>query len=90
MTAFYVYASSGYSTREQLARGRFLKGIQNYMENTNEGNENKIILGDFNCIVDKKDRYGGNKSGKVKHELRVQIHELRVQIHELRVQIHEL
>ena len=25
-------------------------------------------------------------SGKVKHELRVQIHELRVQIHELRVQ----
>ena len=29
-------------------------------------------------------------SGKVKHELRVQIHELRVQIYELRVQIHEL
>ena len=29
-------------------------------------------------------------SGKVKHELRVQIHELRVQIQELRVQIHEL
>ena len=31
-----------------------------------------------------------NRSGKVKHELRVQIHKLRVQIHELRVQIHEL
>ena len=29
-------------------------------------------------------------SGKVKHELRVQIHELRVQIYELRAQIHEL
>ena len=29
-------------------------------------------------------------SGKVKHELRVQIHELRVQIHKLRVQIHKL
>ena len=30
------------------------------------------------------------KSGKVKHELRVQVHERRVRIHELRVQIHEL
>ena len=31
------------------------------MENKNEGNENKIILGDFNCTIDKMDRYGGNK-----------------------------
>ena len=31
-----------------------------------------------------------SQSGKVKHELRVQIHELQVQIHELRVQNHEL
>ena len=30
------------------------------------------------------------RSGKVKHELRVQLYELRVQVHELRVQIHEL
>ena len=37
----------------------FLKGLQNYMENKNEGNENKIILGDFNCTMDKMDRYGG-------------------------------
>ena len=29
------------------------------MENKNEGNENKIILGDFNCTMDKMDRYGG-------------------------------
>ena len=28
------------------------------MENKNEGNENKIILGDFNCTMDKMDRYG--------------------------------
>ena len=32
------------------------------MENKNEGNENKIISGDFNCTMDKMDRYGGNKT----------------------------
>ena len=31
------------------------------MENKNEGKENKIILRDFNCTMDKVDRYGGNK-----------------------------
>ena len=31
------------------------------MKNKNEGNENKIILGDFNCTMDKMDRDGGNK-----------------------------
>ena len=39
-----VYATSGYSTREQLDRGRFFEGLQNYMENKYKGNENKIIL----------------------------------------------
>ena len=32
------------------------------MENKNEGNENKIILADFNCTVDKMYRYGGKKT----------------------------
>ena len=32
------------------------------MENKNEGNENKIILGDFNCTMNKMDRYGGKKT----------------------------
>ena len=32
------------------------------MENKDERNENKIILGDFNCTKDKMDRYGGNKT----------------------------
>ena len=32
------------------------------MENKNEGNGNKIILGGFNCAIDKMDRYGGNKT----------------------------
>ena len=32
------------------------------MENKNEGNENKIILGDFNCTMDKIDTDGENKT----------------------------
>ena len=32
------------------------------MENKSEGNENRIILGDFNCTMDKIDREGGNKA----------------------------
>ena len=35
------------------------------MENKNEGNESKIILGDFNCTMDKKDRYDGNKTQRL-------------------------
>ena len=35
------------------------------MENKNERNENKIILGDFNCTMDKMDRYGGNKTKRL-------------------------
>ena len=43
-----------------MARKRFFEGLQNYMENKNDGNENKIILGDFNCTMDKMERYGRN------------------------------
>ena len=32
------------------------------MEYKNEGNENKIILGDFNCTMNKMDRAGENKT----------------------------
>ena len=32
------------------------------MENKNEGNENKIILGDFHCTMDKMERDGRNKT----------------------------
>ena len=53
---------SGHSTRKQLSRGRFFEGLQNHMENKNEGNENKIILGDFNCTMDKMERDGRNKT----------------------------
>ena len=62
---FCIYVPSGYSTREQLARRRFFEGLQNYVENKNEGNENKIILGDFNCTMDKMDRDGENKTQRL-------------------------
>ena len=32
------------------------------MENKIEGNENKIVLGDFNCTMDKMERDGRNKT----------------------------
>ena len=35
------------------------------MENKNEGNENKTILGDFNCTMDKMNRYDGNKTQRL-------------------------
>ena len=39
-----VCSPSGYSTREQLARGCFFEGLQKYMQNKNEGNENKGMV----------------------------------------------
>ena len=35
------------------------------MQNKNEGNENKIMLGDLNCTMDKIDRDGENKTQKL-------------------------
>ena len=32
------------------------------MQNKNEGSENKIMLGDLNCTMDKIDRNGENKT----------------------------
>ena len=57
-----LYVSSGHSTRKQLAVGRFFEGLKNYMENNNEGNENKLILGYFNCTMVKMERDGRNKT----------------------------
>ena len=62
MTEFSVFcAPSGYSTKEPLARWRFLERLQNYMENKNQGNEKKIILGDFDFTT--------NKMMKIKHKV---------------------
>ena len=52
-TEFSVFM---HNIMEQLARGNFFEGQQNYIKNKNEGNENKIILGDFNCTMNKMDR----------------------------------
>ena len=60
-----VYAPSGYSTREQLIKGRFFEGVQNYMDNKCEENENKILLGDFNNTMGIMDRDGGNKTQRL-------------------------
>ena len=60
-----VYAPSGHRTRKQMTRGRFIEGLKNYMEYKNKGNENKIILGDFNCIMDKMDSDGGSKTQRI-------------------------
>ena len=59
-----IYAPSGHSNREQLIRGRFFEGLQTYIKNKTEGNENKIIIGDFNCTLEKIDRDEGNKTQK--------------------------
>ena len=45
--------------------GRFFEGLKNYMENKNEGNENKTILGDFNFTLDKMEMDGENKTQRL-------------------------
>ena len=62
---FCVYASSGYSTTEQLDTGRFFEGLQNYKENKDKRNENKIILEDFNCTLNKMGRDVENKTKRL-------------------------
>ena len=42
--------------------GRFFEVLQNYMENKCEGNENKIVLGDFNITIGIMDRDDGKKT----------------------------
>ena len=36
------------------------------MENKSEGNKNKIILGEINCIMDEMDKDSGNKTQRLK------------------------
>ena len=45
--------------------GRFFKGLQNYLQNKNEGNENKIMLRDLYYTVDKIDRDSENKTQRL-------------------------
>ena len=50
---------------EQLARGRFFEGLQKYLQNKSEGNENNIMLGVLNCTINKIDRDGENKTQRL-------------------------
>ena len=52
----------GIAPKNSWLGGAFLK---NYMQNKNEGNENKIMLGDLNCTMDKIDRDGENKTQRL-------------------------
>ena len=60
-----VCAPSGHCTREQLIKGRFFEGLQNYMENKCEENENKILLGDFIITIGIMDGDGRNKTQRL-------------------------
>ena len=62
---FCVYATSGYSSGDKLARGCFFEGLKNYMENKNEGNENKAILENFNTSMDKMPGNGENNTQRL-------------------------
>ena len=42
--------------------GHFFEGLQNYMQNKNEVNENEIMLGEFNCTMNKINRDSENKT----------------------------
>ena len=59
-----IYAPSGHSNREQLIRRRFFEELLNYIDHKFEGNENKIILGDFNCTLSQIDRDERNMTQK--------------------------
>ena len=65
MIEITVCGPSGYSTREKLPWGRFFERLKNHMQNKNEENENKIILGDLNCTMDKIDKDGENKTQRI-------------------------
>ena len=66
MTEFSVFMLlQGIAPRNTWLGDVSFKGLQNCMENKNEGNKNKIILGYFNCTMDKMDKYGGNKTRRI-------------------------
>ena len=47
-----------------MTRRRFFEALSNYIDHKFEGNENKIILGDFNCTLSQMDRDERNKTQK--------------------------
>ena len=46
-----VYSPQGIAPGNSWTGGRFFEGVQNYRENKDKGNENKILLEDFSCAM---------------------------------------
>ena len=66
MTEFSVFMPlQGITPGNSWRRGNFFEELQNYIESKSEGIENEIILGEFNCTMDKVDRDGGNKAQRI-------------------------
>ena len=63
MTEFSVFMPlQGIAPGNSWTGGVSLKDCKVYMENKNKRNENKIILEDFNCTMEKIDRDGEKKT----------------------------
>ena len=66
MTYFAVFMPlQGIAPGNSWLGGVSLKDFKIIWKRKNEGNENKLILEDFNCTMDKMDRYGGNKTQRL-------------------------
>ena len=55
----------GIAPESSWLRGAFFEGQQKYMQNKNEGKENKIMLRDLNCTIDKIDTDSENKTQRL-------------------------
>ena len=55
----------GITPENRWLGGRFFEGLQSYMQNKNKGNENKIILAELKCTMDKIERDGENKTQRL-------------------------
>ena len=53
------------SIQRTVGQGCFFEELHNYMGNNNEGNENKITLGNFNCTTDKMGKDGGKETERL-------------------------
>ena len=49
-----VYDSSGHNSREHLVKGYLFEGLKKYMKNKKQGNENKVIPGEFKIKLIKR------------------------------------
>ena len=60
-----IYAPSRAITRNEQVRGHFFERLQNFMEDKIKGNENKIILREFNSAMNKMNGDDGNITRRI-------------------------